>query len=112
MILIAGKSQSAVKLKVNVPVILNDDCNKRLPNKKVQANQMCAGGVPGKDSCRGDSGGPLIRSFVDTINGRVQWYQEGIVSRGVECGLQGYPGIYTRLSRFISWIVYNIDPTQ
>ncbi|KAF2898050.1 hypothetical protein ILUMI_08125 [Ignelater luminosus] len=105
-----GKPRSTIKLKVNVPLILNEDCNRKLPNRKVEANQMCAGGISGRDSCQGDSGGPLLRSFVDTIRGRVQWYQEGIISRGVHCGLRGHPGVYTRISRYISWIVYNIDP--
>lgn len=70
---------------------------------------MCAGGDAGKDACQGDSGGPLTRSFLDKVRNRVQWYQEGIVSRGVKCGQKGYPAIYTRITRYITWILHKIE---
>lgn len=55
---------------------------------------ICAGGVEGKDSCFGDSGGPL------TIN-RGAGYTElvGIVSSGgEECAINRYPGFYTNVA--------------
>ncbi|KAL6265053.1 hypothetical protein P5V15_005144 [Pogonomyrmex californicus] len=48
-------------------------------------------------ACNGDSGGPLV------ANGT----QIGIVSFGTPCAL-GYPDVYTRVSKFISWINTNI----
>ncbi|XP_012942852.1 trypsin-1 [Aplysia californica] len=59
---------------------------------------FCAGGN-NKDSCKGDSGGPLVCKEAD---GR--YYQYGIVSAGPEnqCGI--VPGLYTRVSAFLSWI--------
>ena len=64
------------------------------------ALMLCAGDLErgGVDSCSGDSGGPL---FTTTADG---FAQLGIVSWGNECGLPGYPGVYTRLSAFTSWI--------
>ncbi|XP_050511687.1 CLIP domain-containing serine protease B9-like isoform X2 [Diabrotica virgifera virgifera] len=47
-----------------------------------------------------DGGGPLLRL---TDNGK-QWYQEGIIIGGVSDCLAGLPGIYTKVSRFLSWI--------
>lgn len=51
--------------------------------------QLCAG-QEGKDSCGGDSGGPLLsRSGPTTL--------VGIVSFGNGCGAAGYPGVYARV---------------
>ena len=57
------------------------------------ASMICAGAKnPTRDSCFGDSGGPL---FADTPNGPVE---VGIVSWGHGCAQKKYPGVYTRLS--------------
>lgn len=45
--------------------------------------------------CNGDSGGPL------TVNG----VQVGIVSWSIKpCQVPPYPGVYTEVSHYISWI--------
>nr|XP_023025007.1 venom protease-like [Leptinotarsa decemlineata] len=62
-------------------------------------------GNDGKDSCTGDSGGPLTRAF--KIDGKKRSYTFGIVSYGLkDCG-EG-PGIYTRVISFLPWILDNI----
>ena len=48
----------------------------------------------GADSCQGDSGGPL------NCNGKLA----GIVSFGIGCGRPMYPGIYTKVEHYTSWI--------
>ncbi|KAI4497504.1 hypothetical protein M0802_007515 [Mischocyttarus mexicanus] len=81
---------------VTVPVVDKNDCNEAYSEfGGIQINQMCAA-YPngGKDSCQGDSGGPLI------VNGR----QAGIVSWGNGCALEGYPGVYTEVSKYHDWI--------
>ncbi|XP_013857574.1 trypsin-3 isoform X2 [Austrofundulus limnaeus] len=61
----------------------------------VTNNNICAGVPAGmKDSCQGDSGGPLI------CNGRL----EGIVSWGIGCGDPNYPGVYTKIRNYRTWI--------
>ncbi|XP_077292113.1 trypsin-7-like [Arctopsyche grandis] len=59
-------------------------------------NMMCAHyPLGGKDSCTNDSGGPLVVG--DT--------QIGIVSWGPSpCGNSIYPGVYTKVSSFSTWI--------
>lgn len=49
----------------------------------------------------GDSGGPLMRG---TKTDDSQWYIEGIVSFGAKCGTEGWPGIYTKVSKYLDWI--------
>lgn len=100
---------STIKLKVKVPLLTNEICKAKLESKPISANQLCAGGEYGKDSCKGDSGGPLMRIYEDHQTRQNQWYQEGVVSLGVGCARAGYPAIYTRVSRYINWIINNIS---
>lgn len=95
-------SQSDTKSKIEIPLISNSDCEKSVSKfTRITPNQVCAGGVEGKDACKGDSGGPLMRVYVDDTS---QWYQEGVVSRGRGCGKKGFPGVYTRVARYVNWI--------
>jgi hypothetical protein len=57
-----------------------------------------------KDSCSGDSGGPL---FVDTADGGVT--QIGIVSFGPDTCAASKPGVYARVSHFADWIDENSE---
>lgn len=60
---------------------------------------FCAGYMEGgKDSCQGDSGGPYVcnENGVATVT--------GIVSFGRGCASANYPGVYTRVPKFVSWI--------
>ena len=50
------------------------------------------------DSCKGDSGGPLLCHK----NGR--WTVFGITSFGEGCGQQGKYGIYTKVPNYTKWI--------
>ena len=54
------------------------------------------------DLCpQGDSGGPM--TLRDPSSGRVQLV--GIVSSGVGCGHPKFPGVYTRVSMYVDWIL-------
>ncbi|XP_038565964.1 serine protease 33-like [Micropterus salmoides] len=99
-----GNIQSGVSIpypeylqQVSVPIVLNSDCNAAY--SLITSNMMCAGLTQGgKDSCQGDSGGPLV-SKTDSI-----WVQGGVVSFGNGCALPNYPGVYSRVSEYQSWI--------
>ncbi|GLV36629.1 Melanization Protease 1 [Carabus blaptoides fortunei] len=69
-------------LKVELPVITQDACQRRYNQTSTPVNigpqQLCAGGTPGKDSCQGDSGGPLKQMGI--VHNDARFVQYGIVS--------------------------------
>lgn len=48
---------------------------------------------------QGDSGGPLM------IPEKDKFYLLGVVSFGYKCAEPGYPGVYTRLTHYINWVL-------
>ncbi|XP_045461321.1 CLIP domain-containing serine protease 2-like [Harmonia axyridis] len=107
-----NRSESNVKLKLQVPVQSQQTCNSIYSAARVTLGeyQICAGGEKGKDSCRGDSGGPLMTISTDK-DGEVNWYAAGVVSFGPSpCGMEGWPGVYTKVSKYVSWIVSKLKP--
>ncbi|GAB0203490.1 granzyme A-like [Grus americana] len=87
--------------EVNITVISRQTCNDKNHYKKnpvITNNMICAGDKKGgKDSCNGDSGGPLICNNVI----------RGITAFGKDkkCGAVDGPGIYTRLTKqYLQWI--------
>lgn len=96
---------SQVKLKVDLIVQSLEMCKqlyKRYGTSLVDT-QMCVGGMAGKDTCTGDSGGPLMRMV-----GGV-WYQIGVVSFGSsKCGTEDFPAVYTDVSKYAEWIRENV----
>ncbi|GJQ74216.1 CLIPB9 [Trypoxylus dichotomus] len=97
---------SDVKLKLRVPLVSETNCNELYNRAGVQlrSGQLCAGGEKHKDSCKGGSGGPLL------VVRNERFYVVGLVSFGSECGTEGWPGVYTRVSQYRDWIESNIRP--
>ncbi|XP_011502272.1 PREDICTED: trypsin epsilon-like [Ceratosolen solmsi marchali] len=89
---------SDVLLAVDVPIIDRRLCNISY-HGNIAISEICAGSTH-KDSCRGDSGGPLL----------VKGIQIGIISTGIGCGLTAFPGIYADVSYFHDWIMQQIYP--
>ena len=84
--------------EVSVPVVSNKDCNHAYFNV-ITDNMFCAGFEEGgKDSCSGDSGGPIM------VQKNGIWQQAGVVSFGEGCAKPGSFGVYTRVSQFTNWI--------
>ncbi|KAJ3647417.1 hypothetical protein Zmor_019296 [Zophobas morio] len=107
-----NRSESNIKLKVQVPVKQAEECRStyKVANVRLGGGQLCAGGEKGRDSCRGDSGGPLMTISIDK-NRDVHWYAAGVVSFGPSpCGMENWPGVYTKVSKYVPWIVSQLKP--
>ncbi|XP_078579963.1 neurotrypsin-like isoform X2 [Branchiostoma floridae x Branchiostoma japonicum] len=93
-----GHGYSATLRQARVPLISRETCRRRYGWKFLD-NMFCAGVMAGGvDSCQGDSGGPLMCEQ----DGR--WTLWGVTSWGYGCGIRNFPGVYTRVSRFTSWL--------
>lgn len=83
----------------------NDECKSvfNAANVTLGPSQFCAGGWRGSDSCRGDSGGPLIQiNMVENSN----WFVAGVMSFGpYPCDREGWPNIYTKVTEYMPWII-------
>ncbi|KAG7298208.1 hypothetical protein JYU34_019014 [Plutella xylostella] len=105
---------SPVLMTVNVPVHTPEDCRFSYHKGKLSesqpdltVNKLCAG-EKGKDSCSGDSGGPLMVAGLHS--GKSRYIQYGVVSTGPRnCG-SGAAGYYTDVSKYMQWILDTIKP--
>lgn len=91
------KRHSGIKRKAKLPIMSQDQCKTKFGSIEITDKQLCAGGLFAIDSCSGDSGGPLMSEGAF-------WTIEGVVSFGRKCGLEGWPGVYTRVSSYVDWI--------
>jgi hypothetical protein len=99
-------AKSAIKQKIQLPIYDQSRCRTKFSPKRVDItnNHLCAGGELNRDTCDGDSGGPLMRF-------KNNWILEGITSFGdSRCGREDLPGVYTRVSNYIDWIKNTIRP--
>lgn len=80
-----------------VPIVDQQQCRQKWSKITIGEGQLCAGAEFNIDSCSGDSGGPLMSQ-------KLYWTIEGIVSFGHKCGLEGWPGVYTRVTSYVDWI--------
>lgn len=100
--------QSDILLKVDVPIISQDMCDRLNSNYSrslpPKLRFLCVEGELGKGACQGDSGAPLMRIYEDNQTQSIKWYQDGIVSYGIGCGREGVPAVYTKVSVYSDWI--------
>ncbi len=90
---------------VSIPLISQATCKAQLGDDAIQAGEICAGTPEGgKDSCYGDSGGPLTVPNADGTGEALA----GVVSWGDECGAPNSAGVYTRVTEYVDWIAQNM----
>ncbi|XP_059059689.1 transmembrane protease serine 6 [Achroia grisella] len=84
--------------EAQVATIQQGVCRRSYWQYAITDNMVCAGRGR-KDSCAGDSGGPLL-----CRDRNMRYYLQGITSFGDGCGKRGKYGIYTRTSGYVSWM--------
>ncbi|CAF2109736.1 unnamed protein product [Rotaria magnacalcarata] len=94
-----ARVHSNVLRQANINVLPTSNCRVYTDVHYDGSKQLCAAALDwSKDTCAGDSGGPLM--YQD--NG--VWSIGGITSYGYGCSKRGFPGVYTRTVPYLSWI--------
>lgn len=98
---------------VSIPIVNNDDCRasySRFGSVTVDERILCAGlKAGGRDACQGDSGGPLIYPYAPSLSEKSKYFLIGVVSLGYRCAEAGYPGIYSKVTYYLPWILENLS---
>uniref|UniRef100_A0A3Q3XM63 Uncharacterized protein n=1 Tax=Mola mola TaxID=94237 RepID=A0A3Q3XM63_MOLML len=91
---------SVVQRSAMVPLLSTKTCNQpEVYQGFISSWMICAGYLEGgTDSCQGDSGGPLACEDASV------WKLVGATSWGIGCAMRNKPGVYTRITRALSWI--------
>ncbi|CAB3254502.1 unnamed protein product [Arctia plantaginis] len=95
--------------EVQVPIVSNERCKSMFlragRHEFIPDIFLCAGHEKGgHDSCQGDSGGPLQVKGKDS-----RYFLAGIISWGIGCGEANLPGVCTRISKFVPWILQTVN---
>ena len=102
------QTPSSDQQKLTTPLLTNQECIELFKTYSGGVvleisveKHLCAGGERGKDSCNGDSGGPLLgrKQSLDPLT------LIGVVSGGSRTCGRGAPAIYTRVSQYRNWIL-------
>ncbi|XP_017489310.1 PREDICTED: venom protease-like, partial [Rhagoletis zephyria] len=112
-----GGRSSNILQELQIEVMDNSVCRRSYEaNKRLVSNQqfddtvVCAGDLGGgRDTCGGDSGGPLM--VAEPYKGVTRFYALGVVSYGIGCGRIGIPGVYTNTQQYIDWILEMLAQT-
>jgi len=105
-----SEEMSNILMEVAVNYITNKQCesiegyfdgfsDKFSLNEQISDSMLCAKGF-NKDACQGDSGGPLVIKGSNPSED----VQVGVVSWGLGCAHNIFPGIYARISNEYDWI--------
>jgi len=109
-----GTDPAQILQFLEVPIFEQKRCTEtyKARGATLEDKQLCAGGVPGKDSCSGDSGSGLMRKVqVPVTLGKATIFEPrsqliGAVSFGPSfCGTNNVPGVYARVNSYLSWIL-------
>jgi len=93
---VAGKQTEQLQ-QVTLKLTDDETCGDEYKCEFDAKTMLCAGEADdGKDTCNGDSGGPL-----QCLGGDGRWRLVGLTSFGHKCG---GVGVYTRVATMLYWI--------
>ena len=91
--------------EVDLPLVSDSDCAATQVGDRLSPEIMTCAGTTGRDTCTGDSGGPLL------VTSGADFVQIGISSFGSRnCAEPNFPGVYTEVPHFADWIKTVIAP--
>ncbi|XP_063825431.1 phenoloxidase-activating enzyme-like isoform X1 [Ostrinia nubilalis] len=93
-----GQYKSNIKQSTVVNLVPQSDCRSAYPG--LTRMQVCAAGYTGEDTCKGDSGGPLMMMYAG------RYFVSGVVSgkrADAPCGTS-VPSLYTNVYQYLPWI--------
>eukprot|EP00090_Calanus_glacialis_P025319 TRINITY_DN39539_c0_g1_i1.p1 TRINITY_DN39539_c0_g1~~TRINITY_DN39539_c0_g1_i1.p1 ORF type:complete len:254 (-),score=58.72 TRINITY_DN39539_c0_g1_i1:34-705(-) len=92
--------------EIVLPLVDHSKCEKLLRDNtrlgrfyELHDSFICAGGLQGIDTCKGDGGSPLT-----CRQDGGPWVQTGIVSWGIGCGENNIPAVYANVAGASCWI--------
>lgn len=97
-----GAYETNIKQSTVVHLVPHDKCLKSYP--QLTSSHLCAAGRTGEDTCKGDSGGPLMMLY------RGNYYIIGVVSgkrADSPCGTS-VPSLYTNVYQYVPWITSSL----
>lgn len=106
-----GEYQKIMK-SLTLPLVESRKCQTALRTTRLgrffrlHDSFICAGGVKGKDACKGDGGGPLACPRNDDPT---RYLLMGITAWGIGCGEEGLPGVYVNVPAHKDWIKQTVD---
>ncbi|XP_069361115.1 trypsin, alkaline B-like [Maniola hyperantus] len=93
-----GHNPSEQLRHVQIRTVPIPRCQNAYPAFRITAGMICAAwDSPGRGSCQGDSGSPLIHNNVII----------GATSFGLHCANPQFPTVYARVAHFTNWIRSN-----
>lgn len=104
-------------LKVQLKLVTNEKCQESYYETTISAtSQMCANSyrhdIGIQDTCYGDSGSGLQFMMINYTDDRNQVFTPslvGVTNFGIACGTKA-PGVYLKISNYISWMENVISP--
>jgi len=100
-----GGGSSNQLRQANVPMVTQQTCSdaySAITRVTIGDTKICAGDGT-RDTCNGDSGGAMLASHVGNT-----WAVVGVTSFGVDCARPDFPGVYTRVDKYLPWIRQNM----
>lgn len=89
----SGGTMETKLVYAKIKTVNREKCNQTFITQLVTEDMICASAY-NITPCYGDHGGPLV---IDNV-------LHGITSWAGPCGISAYPGVFTRVAKFVNWI--------